>query len=406
MRSRSARGVRRTAAALLAAVLAAGPVAAPAAHADVVRDKQRPLLDLLEAEEAWKITRGEGVTVAVVDTGVDARQPDLAGAVTTGPNMLADIDGSTAPRRLHGTAMASLIAGRGHGPGRRDGIIGLAPKARVLAVRAIAEPEDDSYPLYRSSERAEGAVARGIRYAADNGADVINLSLGKYRENPDERAAIGYAIGKGAVVVSAAGNDGDRKRRLDEDGFAPYSYPAAYPGVIAVAATRSGHGRAPFSNRNYSVLVAAPGDGIPAAEPGRYILSSGTSDSSALVSGIAALIRSKYRRLPPPLVAQALVSASRYGSAGGYDAGVGFGEVSAARALAAAAALTAPRPGGPGGQEAGRRFGDAAPGPVPVIERPFWVRPVIVAVVGGGALGTVAAAVIAIMLARRRPRAS
>ncbi|WP_245679408.1 S8 family peptidase [Actinomadura hibisca] len=400
------RTLRRAAAALLATGLATATISAPAAHADIVRDKQRPLLDLLEAEAAWKITRGAGVTVAVVDTGVDPRQPDLAGAVTTGPNMLADIDGSSPPRRLHGTSMASLIAGRGHGPGRRDGIVGLAPQARVLAVRAIAEPEDASYLRFRASERAESAVARGIRYAVDHGADVINLSLGKYQENAEERAAIGYAIGKGVVVVSAAGNDGDRKRRLDEDGFAPYSYPASYPGVIAVAATKPGHGRAAFSNRNYSVLVAAPGDGIPAAQPGRYVISSGTSDSSALVSGIAALIRAKYRRLPPPLVAQALINASRYGSTGGYDSGVGFGEVSAARALAAAAALTAPRPGGAEGKAAGQRFADPAPGPVPVIERPFWVRPVIAAVVGGGALGAVAALVIVIMLARRAPRAS
>ncbi|WP_329519671.1 S8 family serine peptidase [Spirillospora sp. NBC_01491] len=391
--------------ALLALAVAAGlPLATAApARADEVRDRQSAMLRTLGMETAWQTTKGSGVTVAVVDSGVDPRQADLRGSVISGPNMLAEVDGATKPARLHGTNMASLIAGHGHGPGGGDGIIGMAPQARILAVRAIGEREDASYGAYRSSDKAEGAVARGIRYAADHGADVINLSLGKYEEEPAERAAIGYAIGKGVVVVSAVGNDGDRGRRLDSDGFAPYSYPAAYPGVIAVAATEPGHRRAMFSNRNYSVLLSAPGAGLPAGGPdGKYYMSDGTSDSSALVSGIAALIRARHPKLPPALVAQALIAGTRYGPAGTYDPEVGFGEVNAPRALAAADGLTSSGTAG-GGKPAAQRFG-SAPGPVDVIDRPVWVRPLIAVVLVLGIGGAAAAVTIAVVFARRPPR--
>ncbi|TYK49108.1 S8 family peptidase [Actinomadura decatromicini] len=397
---------RVRAAAAVGAVALAGTWLAPVpARADEVRDRQRPVLNLLGMNAAWKVTKGRNVTVAVVDSGVDARQADLTGTVITGPNMLAEIDAGTRPKRLHGTGMASLIAGHGHGPGGGAGMIGIAPEARVLAIRAIGEPEDKSYLSYRTSDKAEGAVARGIRYATDHGADVINLSLGKDEEVADERAAIGYAIGRGVVVVSAVGNDGDDKRSLDGDGFAPYSYPASFPGVIAVAATRPGHERAPFSNRNYSVVVSAPGDGLPVAAPGgEYFLSSGTSDSSAIVSGIAALIRAKHPKMAPALVAQSLIQSVKNAPSGRYDANVGFGEVHAARALAAADSLASAQGGGTPGKPEGRRFGAADPGPVEIIERPGWVRPLIFGLLLGGVGGTVAAGAIALAFRRRHPR--
>ncbi|GAA2602700.1 S8 family serine peptidase [Actinomadura fulvescens] len=396
---------RRAAAALLALTIGAAPLLAPApARADAVREAQLPVLETLSVPAAWKQTRGEGVTVAVVDSGTDANQPDLKGSVTTGPNMLADVDRGTRPKREHGTAMAALIAGHGHGPGGDSGVIGIAPKARVLAIRAIAEPEDASYRRYKSDGEGDG-VAEGIRYAADHGADVINLSLGQYNEERNEREAIGYAIKKGVVVIAAAGNDGDRKRRLDKDGFAPYSYPASYPGVIAVAATTPGHERARFSNRNYSVVVGAPGDEIVYAAPGgEYGMGGGTSQASAIVSGIAALIRAKHPDLPPALVSQALVVSARNGPSGKYNPELGFGEVNAARALAAAAALAAPR-AGQAGKAAGRRFAEGPPpGPVAIIERPAWLRPVIIGIIVLGTGGAAAAVVIAVALARRNPR--
>lgn len=397
-------GRARVVGAGVAAVALAGTWLMPVpAHADIVRDRQKPILNVLGMNAAWRITKGKGVTVAVVDSGVDAGQADLTGSVTTGPNMLAEIDAGTKPARLHGTGMASLIAGHGHGSGRGSGVMGIAPESRILAVRAIGEPEDKSYVRFRTSESADTAVARGIRYAADHGADVINLSLGKDEEVADEREAIGYAIGKGVVVVSAVGNDGDDPRALDGDGYAPYSYPASYPGVIAVAATEPGNARAPFSNRNYSVLLSAPGVDVPVAAPGgKYFASGGTSDSSALVSGIAALIRAKHPKMAPTLVAQALIQSTRHGPSGGYDAEIGFGEVHAPRALSAADALASS--GKSTGKAAGKRFGAEDLGPVEVIERPGWVVPLIVGLVVAGIGGTVTAGAIARTFHRRHPR--
>ncbi|WP_312032895.1 S8 family peptidase, partial [Actinomadura latina] len=400
---RRARG--RVTAVLLAGTLAGSWLAPVEAHADVVRDLQRPMLKLLGMEAAWKISKGQGVTVAVVDSGVDPNQADLRGKVTTGPNMIAFVDRGR-PARLHGTGMASLIAGHGHGAGGRSGIIGMAPRARVLAIRAISEPEDAGYARYKRSEPARKAVGRAIRYAADQGADVINLSIGSAEEIADEREAVGYAIGKGVVVVSAAGNDGDKDRLLDEDGFAPYSYPASYPGVIAVAAAQPGHARAPFSNRNYSVVLSAPGVGVTSAAPGadRYFVGAGTSQASAIVSGIAALIRAKYPEMAPALVSQALVQSTRYGPKDGYDPEVGFGEVHAARALSAAASIASAPAGAGKGKPARERFGAADPEPVRVIDRPVWVGWVIVVILVLGIGGAAGAGALSLAFRRRHAR--
>ncbi|WP_312874706.1 S8 family serine peptidase [Actinomadura litoris] len=412
VRARTRARVRGAAAVLAAAAVAAPvcgawvPVApAAAARADEIRAAQQPILDDLDVPAAWKITRGRGVTVAVVDTGVVGSHPDLAGSVTTGPNMLAPIDAGTKPLQMHGTNMASLIAGHGHGPGGKDGVIGVAPESRVLSIRVIGQKGDPSYRRFRTDERSESAVARGIRHAADHGADVINLSLGESRESAEEREAVGYAIGKGIVVVAAAGNEGDKRGLLDGDGFAPYSYPASYPGVIAVAATDSAHARVPFSNRNYSVLLGAPGIDIPVAgSDGAYYRSGGTSDACALVSGIAALIRARHPKLPPALVSQALIAGTRYGPSGKYGPEIGFGQVNAQRALAAADTLTSARPGAAAGKPARDRFGDAEPGPVAIIDRPGWVNPLILAIIVVGAGGTLAAVAISVAFHRRHPR--
>ncbi|SEF85033.1 type VII secretion-associated serine protease mycosin [Thermomonospora echinospora] len=387
---------------LAAAALVLAPTFATApAHADEIRDRQRPILRILGAEEAWKITRGAGVTVAVVDSGVDPDQPDLRGSVTVGPNMLAGIDGRRVPKGRHGTGMASLIAGHGHGPGGRDGVIGIAPEARILALRVLAEPGDPSYAAYRADRGAREAVAKGIRYAVDHGADVINLSLGNTRPTSEDREAVAYAITKGVVVVSAVGNDGGKRDLLDDDGFAPYSYPASYPGVIAVAATDTAHKRAPFSSRNHSVVLSAPGVAIPVAGPGDgYFLTEGTSDSSALVSGIAALIRSRHPDMKPSLVRQALLDGTRFRPSGKYDASTGFGVVNAVDALRAADAV-ARTPRGAGALPSGQRFGGAAPGPVKVIHRAPWTEPVAVAVIVLTVAGMAVAVAIAVMLYRR-----
>ncbi|TDC69588.1 hypothetical protein E1200_08140 [Actinomadura sp. GC306] len=399
--------LRRTAGAVAAVALAGTWLAPVPAHADAVRELQGPVHYKLGMKAAWQVSKGEGVTVAVVDSGVDPNHPDLKGAVTTGPNMLKKVDDGSRPTRAHGTAMASLIAGRGHGPGRRDGVMGVAPEARLLSVRVIGERGDPSYRRFRTTDEADGALARGIRYAADNGADVINLSLGKSSDVPGDRAAIGHAIAKGVVVVAAVGNEGNERRDLDKDGFARYSYPASYPGVIAVAATTVDGDRAEFSNRNYSVLLSAPGKGMVAAAPGGdYVIGSGTSDSSALVSGIAALIRAEYPDLPPALVSQALIESTGNSRRRDYEPELGYGTVHAARALSAAGVLASSPGAGPAEDKPARqRFGAGEPGPVEVIERPAWVRPLITGIVLAGIAGTAAAIAVSLAFRRRHPKA-
>jgi subtilisin family serine protease len=396
--------LRRSLPALVAVALVSVPlVPSRPASADTVRDRQQPIFTTLDLATAWRTTRGMGVTVGVVDTGVDTANQDFQGAVTAGPNFLKGIDVSTAPKRLHGTAMASLIAGRGHGAGNGDGVIGVAPEARIIAVRALGEKEDPNFRAYRANVQAESiAIASGIKYVVDHGADVINLSLGSYGRGTDIRAAVAYAIDHNVVVVAAVGNDGDSHHKVDENGFAPYSYPAAYPGVIGVAASDPTHERAYFSNRNYSALVAAPGADIPADLPGNgYGLVSGTSPATALVSGAAALIRAHYRKLAPPLVAQALLTGTTHRPGSGYDADVGYGEINVTRALEAAGRLAGYTTTGATGPTSGRRFVAGKPAPVRVISRPAWFTGGVFTVGLVGLAGLFSALLIGGLLLRR-----
>jgi type VII secretion-associated serine protease mycosin len=317
-------------------MLALAVLATPSiGRADNIREQERWVLDAVSAEQAWHVTRGKGATVAVLDTGVDATHPDLTGSVTTGPDLIKKV----APHagRAHGTWMASLIAGHGHGAA--DGVIGIAPEAKLLSVRAIADPSEDGYSEFRKLPAYQKALPAAIRYAADHGADVINMSLGGPAASTAERGAVAYAISKGIVVVASAGNDGDAKSRavVDKDGNVQLSYPAAIPGVIAVAAVgRDGNPRR-FSDRNASVVVAAPGHDVIGAGPGdSYWVGEGTSQAGAIVSGVAALIRARYPQLAPALVAQAIITGTTRRPPGGYDVRVGFGEVNAAAALRAA----------------------------------------------------------------------
>ncbi|WP_406312128.1 S8 family serine peptidase [Streptosporangium sp. NBC_01639] len=330
--------LRWAGAAMVLVLIGLGPVSA--AHADDVRGSQRQVLRTLDLPRAWRISEGRGVTVAVLDSGVDPGHRDLAGSVTVGKDFTtgANPPGVT-PLRLHGTYMASLISGHGHGPRGADGVVGVAPKARVLSVRVILEDEEPGFREFNTAERFENVVAQGIRYAVDQGADVINMSISKELATKEERAAIRYAISRGVVLVAAAGNDGAGKP--DSTGYAPYSYPAAFPGVVSVAAADRGLRRASFSNWNPSVLVAAPGVDILGAGPGdAYWVGRGTSQATALVSGVAALIKARYPKMSPALVAQALTTGAVRRPAGGYDTGMGFGVVNAPRALAEAARIS------------------------------------------------------------------
>jgi type VII secretion-associated serine protease mycosin len=360
--------LRRPLALLAAGLLGAGAVTGTA-RADQVRSDEQPFLSAVDAQRAWNITRGGGVTVAVLDSGVDPGQQDLVGSVVSGPDYAKGANPpGVAPKRLHGTNMASIIAGHGHGPGGGDGIVGVAPEARILSIRVILENDEPGFQIFNGNERFDGSIAKGIRYAVDHGANVINMSLGKADPTKAEREAVDYAVSKNVVVVAAAGNQG-ATRTARRDGHAPYSYPASYPGVIAVAAVDAAHRHAGFSNRNSAVVVSAPGVKVVGAGPNdTYWVGDGTSPATAFVSGVVALIRSKYPALQPALVTQAIVASTAERPASGYDPGVGFGEVDAAAALAAAQRLTGARMSG-AGQDGAQRFTSAALPPIQVIHR-------------------------------------
>jgi subtilisin family serine protease len=336
-------------------------------------DSQQWVLTNLNLRNAWKKTEGSGVTVAVIDSGVYGLVSDLTGSVIGGPDYSGVHTPPSSPNwGVHGTWMASLIAGHGHGPG--DGILGSAPRARVLSIRVITDSTDPNYGGYQreSARSGQTELANAIRYAVARGAGVISLSLGYSLQSLPVRAALQVAYDHNVVVVASAGNSGDAAGAAGT-GNAPFSFPADYPGVLSVAAvTRTGQ-VASFSSENLSVQVAAPGKSVPAeGRDGGYWYVSGTSPACALTAGVAALIKSAYPRLTGPQVISAITSSTTPGSRprGGWDEQVGFGEVNAALALTAAGRLAAAGPPS-AGFAAVSHFGGgpAAVPPVPVAPR-------------------------------------
>lgn len=277
----------------------------------------------LEALHARGIT-GAGVTVAVLDTGVDAAHPDLRARTLPG----RDFTGGTSPadRQGHGTHCAGIVAASSNG----DGLIGAAPDAKVLPVKVL----DDG------GSGASTWIAAGIRWAADQGADVLSLSLGGPAADAGTRAAIQYATGKGCWVVCAAGNDGRPAT----------SYPGHYPESVAVAAVDKDLRRATFSTINPQNDVGAPGVSILSTLPnGRYGNMSGTSMATPYVAGCLALVRGELKRLGRPVPDQAALLAaigrtSRDIAPAGPDADTGAGLVQPAALLADLAGGPTPPP--------------------------------------------------------------
>lgn len=310
------------------ALAAPGAIAMARDRTDATVRARQWALAALDVPSAWHFTHGEGVLVAVLDTGVDPRHPDLAETVTVGPDFTSEIGADD--RGRHGTSMASLIAGHGHGPERAEGVLGVAPAARILSIRVTREV--GGVPHRKGRGRDAGALARGIRYAADSGADVISMSLGggTWKGSAAERAAVRYAVRRGAVLVASAGNNGDTGNRE--------VFPAAYPEVIAVGAVDPHLRLTSFSNRQPYLSVVAPGVRIIAADGAdSYVVMDGTSSAAALVAGVAALIKAAFPTLSPSQVRRAIE--------GGAvpmplrRAGYGHGVANAALALRFAARL-------------------------------------------------------------------
>lgn len=265
---------------------------------------------------AQRTAQGKGVKVAVLDSGVMTNHVALHGKVTTGPDFLKDgLRPGDSRWGGHGTAMASDV-------------LKVAPEASILSVRVIDDKQQHDPEDWK---QGPSPVGQGIDYAVDHGADVISMSLGGEMfgdsVDEDEVDALARAAQKGIPVIASAGNDGDM--------FNDASYPAGYPGVIAVAATQQNGSRAEFSTVRTYNSVAAPGVAIVSAKnTGGYEPVNGTSPAAALTSGVVALMLSHNGKLTPAQVRTLLTKTAHHPS-GGRDALVGYGPIDAAAAVQA-----------------------------------------------------------------------
>lgn len=314
----------RPVAVMLIAAAMAGPAPALAAppdgacrNPDPAREVVTPVpwaQQLLDLKQAWTHSTGAGVTVAVVDSGVDADHPQLHGKVLAGRDFVLPGNGrGDFDCVSHGTAVASIIAAT---PVPGVGFRGIAPDARVLPVR-ITEREfsDSGDPIPINPD----AVANGIRFAADQGAKVINLSLSGYGDYTAVRDAVAYAQAKDALVVAAVGN----RAKL---GMVA-SYPASYDGVLGVGSIDIEGARSSDSQIGAYVDLVAPGeDVLAAASKAGHNYWQGTSFAAPMVAGVAALVRSAWPDLPAPQVAARILATTdpaRGGRGSGeYGAGV------------------------------------------------------------------------------------
>ncbi|GAB3548225.1 hypothetical protein GCM10027404_11720 [Arthrobacter tumbae] len=429
---------RSIAAVVLAVGLASGvviPVGSAAAHGGELREREYWLEDY-GITEAWEDTKGAGVTVAVIDSGVDGSHPDLQGVVTGG----TDVSGAGAPdgqRGIgevpeHGTLVASLIAGRGHEPeepapspsvspsgtaspsatpsgsapppssaeaeasappspspspaesgeaedsekpeesavkaaGRgSDGVVGVAPESELLAVSLWIGGENTG--ANPAGVSIDDQIPDAVRWAVDNGASVINMSLGStsptWPESWDE--AFLYAEQNDVVIVAAAGNRAG--------GSVQVGAPATMPGVLAVGGLDAeGAASRESSSEGISIGIAAPAENLVGALPGGLYASkwSGTSGAAPLVSGVAALIRAKYPDLTAPQVINRIIMTARDAGIPGQDTIYGHGILDAAAAVNADLTVPEERLLGAGGVVSMAQYietyrrGDVPPPPPP-----------------------------------------
>lgn len=332
-RQRSARAAFAAASAFALAALTALPAQASG----------NPVFDQEWALSTFKVqdirtnfhAYGAGVVIAVVDSGVDPSQPDLQGQLVAGANLTdpnnPTSDTSDTSSEYHGTHVAAIIAAHGHGdPNNLQGLVGLASRAKIMPVKDGGD----------SSSAASEVAA--IRYAADHGSQVINLSEGDAGAcTAAKAAAVDYALSKNIVVVAAAGNDGNTTNAS----FCP----ANHPGVISVSAVAQNGTMDKFSHFGSDVTVAAPGVNIESAAPnGQYTPVSGSSDATPWVSAEAALIIGLHPNWTVGQVVRAIIGNTATGTGQRVDDHVGYGVIDPLKALGAAAPTDTSNPlGGP-----------------------------------------------------------
>lgn len=287
------RGRRRA----VAAALAVAFLVAPSAVADTPRSLEYWLADY-GFTSAWSTSTGEGVTVAVIDTGVDGSIAELSGAVAAGRDFsgVGSANGQTpvGDDPSHGTLVASMLAGRG--TGTDSGVLGVAPGAALLSA-SIGVGLDGATSV-------DDQIAQAVRWSVDNGADVINLSLTRnslqWPRSWDD--AFQYAFDKDVVVVAAAGNRGS--------GTTEVGAPATIPGVLTVAGVdRNRAASFDASSQGITIAVAAPSEQLVGALPGGgYATWQGTSGAAPIVAGLAALVRAAHPDLDAANVIQRIVA--------------------------------------------------------------------------------------------------
>ncbi|GGF91758.1 hypothetical protein GCM10010916_06370 [Paenibacillus abyssi] len=278
--------------------------------------KQR-YLDQIDAKNAWEIAHDHtGITIALVDTGIDMEHPDLKGNLVSGTNLVRP-GRSPQDDNGHGTSVAGVLAAVGN---NGEGVSGILWNAKLMPVKAL---DADGFG-------DEQRLGEGILYAVRNGAKIVLLSVGLYRNSPYMRDIAEYAESKGVLLVAATGNDG-----LKYGSKAAVKYPAGYPSVLAVGGATADNKPEPRSNPGSEVDIVAPWNVYTTALGGGYKKEEGTSMAAPQAAAVAALIWAKYPSLKPFQI-RALIRQSAKDIGGkGWDSATGYGLLQADKALTA-----------------------------------------------------------------------
>ena len=358
--------IRAFSAAVLLSVIPAGGTHGPAVHGYAMPPGAAAQL-ITDLRDGREMTRGDDVTVALLSSAVDPDVSGLSGKVTMGPDYV-NLPG---PARDVGTALAEGIAGDGPSPGNPLNRLGIAPGARILAIRVEADGNENGAQEFNDSAPFADLLARGIRYAVDHRAGVVYID--RVPGGPDSAAlesAVSYALSRNVIVACLAVSTAE--------GFAGRpGFPAGLPGVIAAGLVTLSGFPAPYelvsgdTAVNNTVQIAVPDNTLEELGPGDVReRQDGYVAGGAWLAGTLALIKSAYSFLTPAQVEQALALSARYHPPGGYSTTVGFGLIDPYDALTEAGLLALqPKPPATAGLPPSAHFG-TGPAPGPVVAAP------------------------------------